>query len=162
MKLTVTIVLLLRSINGSICLQLQVKTLSTVQLRHNPLQLGLCGSRGSTETGRHKNETTDCRKTRMQQWDVTRSLPKEHFEAFVSVYCLCDFGSYGATKAKLVNGWLGRVEPRRGKKNWNYDSWLWSAEIPVNQANTNPKSASKTCHWKQIQLLKSGFLVEKN
>lgn len=45
MKLTVTIVLLLRPINGSICLQLQVETLSTVQLRHDPLQLGLCGSR---------------------------------------------------------------------------------------------------------------------
>lgn len=49
-KLTVTIVLLLRPINGSICLQLQVETLSTVQLRHDPLQLGLCGGRGSTET----------------------------------------------------------------------------------------------------------------
>lgn len=44
-KLTVTIVLLLRPINGSICLQLQVETLSTVQLRHDPLQLGLCGGR---------------------------------------------------------------------------------------------------------------------
>ena len=51
MKLTVTIVLLLRPINGSICLQLQVETLSAVQLRHNPLQLGLCGGRHTkTET----------------------------------------------------------------------------------------------------------------
>ena len=59
-KLTVTIVLLLRSINGSICLQLQVETLSTVELRHNPLQLGLCGGTGRQED---RNETTHFRKT---------------------------------------------------------------------------------------------------
>lgn len=47
-KLTVTIVLLLCSINSSICLQLQVETLSTVQLRHNPLQLGFCGKKEET------------------------------------------------------------------------------------------------------------------
>lgn len=56
-KLTVTIVLLLRSINGSICLQLQVETLSTVELRHDPLQLGLCGRREQTKG--HKIETTE-------------------------------------------------------------------------------------------------------
>lgn len=44
-KPTVTIVLLLRPINGSIRLQLQVKALSTVQLCHDPLQLGLCEGR---------------------------------------------------------------------------------------------------------------------
>lgn len=56
-KLTVTIVLLLCSINGSICLQLQVETLSTVEFRHNPLQLGLCGRR--EQRGGHKDETTE-------------------------------------------------------------------------------------------------------
>lgn len=104
-RLTVTIVLLLRSINGSICLQLQVETLSTVQLRHNPLQLGLCGSRGDTETGRRKNETTDCRKTRVQQRDVTRPLLKGHFEASVFALLLGNiFKVPGATKSNLVKG----------------------------------------------------------
>ncbi len=40
--LTETTVLLFSAINGSICLELQMKALSTVQLRYNPLQLGLC------------------------------------------------------------------------------------------------------------------------
>ena len=39
-RLTVAIVLLLRPVDGAIGLQLQVEALSTVQLRHNPLQLG--------------------------------------------------------------------------------------------------------------------------
>lgn len=59
-KLTVTIVLLLRPINGSICLQLQVEALSTVQLRHDPLQLGLCGGRDSEARAL---KTTGCRHT---------------------------------------------------------------------------------------------------
>lgn len=48
-KLTVTIVLFLGSINGSVGLELQVEPLSAVQLCHNPLQLGLCGTRAHTE-----------------------------------------------------------------------------------------------------------------
>lgn len=43
--LTETTVLLFGAINGSICLELQMKALSTVQLRYDPLQLGLCRGR---------------------------------------------------------------------------------------------------------------------
>lgn len=40
--LTETTVLLFSAVDGSICLELQMKALSTVQLRYDPLQLGLC------------------------------------------------------------------------------------------------------------------------
>lgn len=82
-RLTVTIVLLLRSINGSVCLQLQVKTLSAVQLCHDALQLGLCGGRGSKETGRRERETTIRDKRNKRSYsDVRHSFLVEKNETF--------------------------------------------------------------------------------
>lgn len=51
--LTETTVLLFSAVNGSICLELQMKALSTVQLRYDPLQLGLCKE---TEGRERENE----------------------------------------------------------------------------------------------------------
>lgn len=65
-RLTVAIVLLLRSIDGSVRLQLQVETLSAVQLRHDPLQLGLCGRREETER--------EAERWNVDLWGAFRSL----------------------------------------------------------------------------------------
>ena len=96
--LTVTIVFLLRSINGSICLQLQVETLSTVQLRHDPLQLGLCGGEGPERDRRGKT----------QEWDHTQMIT--YLEQRDVTLCKGTFGSFSFNVLLVAISWNHKIQ----------------------------------------------------